>query len=122
MRAKNNLTNEQREALAYLERYALYRRMIDGNHHARTYFESSRSDASTTADDALLNARMMEIRHFVVTLPDCREKMLLYYRYIRGHSMETCAELMNVSRRTVFRIAADAAAFAADNFANRETF
>ena len=122
MRAKNNLTNEQREALAYLERYALYRRMLDGNHHARTYFEVPRSDASTAADDALLNARMMEIRHFVVTLPDCREKMLLYYRYLFGHSVERCAELMGVSRRTAFRIAREAVRFAAECFAGRETF
>ena len=65
---------------------------------------------------------MLAVRHFVMTLPDCREKMLLYYRYLFGYSVEKCAELMDVSRRTAFRIADEAIRFAAENYDERETF
>lgn len=122
MRSKKDLTEQQREVMAYLERYDVYRRILSGNRHARAYFRAKHEVLEARADDALLRAKMTEIRRFVVTLPDCREKMLLYYRYIHGHSVDACAEMMEVSRRTAFRIATDAIVFAADNFENRETF
>ena len=121
MKQQKNRSPKEAMVLSYLEGYRLYRRMLDGNRRARAYFEAEEGSRSL-ADDALLKARMLAVRNFVMTLPDCREKMLLYYRYLFGHSVEKCAELMDVSRRTAFRIADEAIRFAAENYDERETF
>lgn len=122
MKQQKNRSAKETQILSYLESYRLYRRMLDGNRHARSFFEAENKEPKHLADDALLKAQMMAVRRFVMTLPDCREKMLLYYRYLFGYSVEKCAELMDVSRRTAFRIADEAIRFAAENYDERETF
>ena len=104
-------TEEVRE---FLERYLVYKKMLNGNRYARLYL-GAESDADGN-DEAFFRARMHAVRHFINHLPDCREKMLLYYRYLQGYPVEKCAEILEVSRRTAFRIAADALRLAADNF------
>ena len=122
MNQQTKRTEKELKILSYLESFRLYQRMLKGNRRARAFFEADREDGSSRTDDALLKARMMAVRRFVLTLPDCREKMLLYYRYLYGYSVEKCAELMDVSRRTAFRIADEAIRFAAENYDERETF
>ena len=119
MRSKKDLTEQQKEVMAYLERYDVYRRILSGNRHARAYFRAKHEVLEAQADDALLRAKMTEIRRFVVTLPDCREKMMLYYRYLYGRTVEQCAELLDVSRRTAFRIYGRALILAAENYTPR---
>lgn len=122
MKQQKNRSAKETRILSHLKSYRLYHRMLDGNRYARAFFEADDTEPKHLADDALLKARMMAIRRFVMTLPDCREKMLLYYRYLFGYSVEKCAELMDVSRRTAFRIADEAIRFAAENYDERETF
>lgn len=55
-------------------------------------------------DGISAHARMFLIRRSVMRLPESREKLFLYQRYIRGESMERCAELLCVSRRSIFRL------------------
>lgn len=121
MTPNNNRTEKESKTVAFLESYDLYRRMLGGNRRARAFFETGEAQKSL-ADDALLKTRMHVVRRFVLTLPDCREKMLLYYRYLFGYSVEKCAELIGVSRRTAFRIAHEAIRFAADYLDEGETF
>lgn len=104
------------EVRNYLESYLLYGKMLAGNRYARTYLGELPDGEKSACDDPFLKARMHAVRSFIMSLPVCREKMLLYYRYLHGHPVEKCAELLGVSRRTAFRIAADALIFAADNF------
>ncbi len=51
-----------------------------------------------------LTSRARAIREFVTALPNCREKLLLYYRYISGMSMEKTAELLSVCPRSAYRM------------------
>ena len=60
--------------------------------------------------------RLAEIRNFVIALPNCKEKLLLYYRYIRGMSMENTAELLGISLRTSYRMRLRALEFAAKRY------
>lgn len=122
MKQQNQRTEKENKILSYLESFRLYQRMLKGNRRARAFFEAEREGQNSLCDDALLKARMIAVRRFVLTLPDCREKMLLYYRYLYGYSVEKCAELMDVSRRTAFRIANEAIRFAAENYTEWETF
>ena len=110
---KEKIISPELEArvLRFLESYELYRQILGGNRRARAYF-ASEEDQKSLADDALLKTRMMAIRNFIMTLPDCREKMLLYYRYLFGHSVERCAELIKISRRSAFRLKKRALDFA----------
>ena len=60
--------------------------------------------------------RLAEIRNFVISLPNCKEKLLLYYRYIRGLSMEHTAELLGISLRSSYRMRVRALEFAAKRY------
>ena len=55
-------------------------------------------------DGALARAKMYEIRHFILGLPNSDEKLLLYYHYIRCEPVEKCAELFGISRASAFRL------------------
>lgn len=55
-------------------------------------------------DEAYWQARMLEIGRFISAMKNGREKLLLYYHYIRGESVERAANLLGVSRRTGYRI------------------
>lgn len=54
--------------------------------------------------DIHLRARMYEIRRMIFSIPDEDAKLFLYYRYVYGETLEECAEMLSVSRATVYRI------------------
>ena len=89
------MENEKYTAAAKrLELYAVYKFQVENCEHLR------RDDLSK----AELKAEMFCLRRSVLRLPECKEKLLLYNRYIRGYTMEECAELLGMSRRSVFRL------------------
>ena len=49
-------------------------------------------------------ARMFEVGSLISSMKNGREKLILYYHYIRGESIERAADLLGVSRRTGYRI------------------
>ena len=49
-------------------------------------------------------ARCRAVVSLINSMPPAREKSLLTLRYLNGHSIERCAELLGVSRRTAYRI------------------
>ena len=55
-------------------------------------------------DEAYWKARIYEIAGFLGQMKNGREKMLLYYRYVKGESIERAAGLMGLSRRTAYRL------------------
>ncbi len=55
-------------------------------------------------DEAYWRARMYEVESLLGQMKNGRERMLLYYRYVRGLSVERAANLIGVSRRTGYRI------------------
>ncbi len=103
------------EVRRFLESYLLFRQMLAGNRYARKYLDRE-DQANTSHDDPFLKAEMLRVRQFIMTLPDCREKMFLYYRYLCGHSIEKCADILEMSRRTAFRVATRAICLAAEHF------
>ncbi len=67
-------------------------------------------DEACDCDDLLCGsesywrARLYEVGLLIDSMPNGREKTVLYYRYIRGESIERAANLMGVSRRTGYRL------------------
>ena len=55
-------------------------------------------------DEAYWKARMYEVNALIGSMRNGREKLILYYHYIRGESIERAADLLGVSRRTGYRM------------------
>lgn len=53
--------------------------------------------------EALWRSRMEEVRCLLTGMKNGREKMILYYHYIRGESIERASDLLGFSRRTGYR-------------------
>ena len=64
-------------------------------------------------DEAYWLAKLQRVRSFVESLPNRSCKMMLYYHYIRGLTVERTAEELDISRRGAFRLKKKALAFAA---------
>lgn len=54
--------------------------------------------------EAYWRARMLEVRSLIESMRNGREKLMLYYHYIRGESIEHAADLLGFSRRTGYRV------------------
>ena len=95
-----------REVEGYLSSYRASERMLEMNRYERDYFPPLRRVTTdfSAESEVYLKAKMYEIRAFVLSLPDCDEKLLLYYHYIHGETLMRCAELLDVSRATVYRL------------------
>ena len=116
----NGLSTETVEA--YLSGYQTYARMIDLNRYERAYFAPLRPNTVDRIEESetYLRMRMYEIRAFILSLPDSEDKLLLYYAYVHGESMMRCAELLNISRATVYRWKKRALESAAVHYARRQ--
>ena len=47
---------------------------------------------------------MTEVGNLIAGMKNGREKIILYYHYIKGESIEHSADILGVSRRTGYRI------------------
>ena len=110
---KNGNENDTSAAVEFLESYLFCKKMLDMNKYERAFFSFSDIGGETSCDDVFLKSRVMRVREFVMNLPNCREKMFLYYHYIHGNTVERCAEIMDISRRSGFRVKKAAIALAA---------
>ena len=70
----------------------------------RMFDEKCDCEELMMGDEALWKARMFEIESFLESMKNGREKLLLYYHYIKGESIEFAADILGVSRRTGYRI------------------
>lgn len=64
-------------------------------------------------------ARMFAVGSLIDAMPNGREKLMLYYHYIHGESIEHIADMLDVSRRTGYRIHGKALRRAALIYATR---
>ncbi len=108
MKRSAERTDEYRlvEVEAYLSDYRVSARMLEMNRYEREYFQSDERPVPDLSRETeiYLKARMYEIRSFVLSISDCDEKLFLYYYYVHGENLTRCAELLDVSRATVYRL------------------
>ncbi len=57
-----------------------------------------------SGNEAFWRARMFEVKTVLGQMRNGKEKLLLYYHYIRGESIEHAANMLGVSRRTGYRL------------------
>lgn len=54
-------------------------------------------------DEAYWRARMYEVETLIGRMRNGREKLILYYHYIKGEPIERAADFLGISRRTGYR-------------------
>lgn len=97
---------ELRQIEDYLKGYLFYQKLLRLDRYEKQYFYTQASEWETEAPGelSLARAKMFEIRHAIMALPNSEEKLLLYYHYIKGEPVEKCAELLGISRSSAFRM------------------
>ena len=110
---------EIKETDNYLKGYALNMKLLRLDRYERTYFGYKDGEDCPFNDAPLARARMFEIRHFIMTMQNSNEKLFLYYHYVRGDSVDRCAELIGISRSSAFRLKKRALALAAEKYVAR---
>ena len=104
----------------YLKGYHFQRKLLRLARYEETYFRRREEREEDTGEMPLARARMFEIRHFIMSLPNGDEKLLLYYHYVRGESVERCAELLGVARASGYRLKKRALNMAVEHWQMRE--
>ncbi len=100
----------------YLKGYGLNKKLLRLERYEREYFGSDEKDIEAFGEAPLARARMFEIRHFIMSLHNCDEKLFLYYHYVKGENTERCGELLGISRSSAFRLKKRALALAAEKY------
>ena len=98
-------SNDIKREEDYLKGYRTNGKLLRLERYEREYFGTKDNcDFEAMGEIPLARARMYEVRHLINSLPNCDEKLLLYYHYIKGENVERCAELLGVSRSSAFRM------------------
>ncbi len=111
------------EVKKFLESYGINKKMLRMMKYEKEYFskESDSDDALPIpgGDEILIKSKMIEVRRFVAGLEDGNCKLLIFYHYIKGFSIEKCAEMMNIGRTSGFRLRRRALSCAAKIFSEK---
>ena len=101
-----SVTDEQIRTIDnYLKGYTLCEKMLKLDKYERTFFAYNDSKNEYVSNDTTLcRAKMFEIRHFIMSMKNSDEKLMLYYHYVRGETVERCAEMLGISRSSGFRL------------------
>lgn len=113
--SENPLTQAQKNKIeSYLSGYNMNRKLLRLERYKKDFFSNDPLPYDEVMPDEapLARARMFEVRHFILSLGNCDEKLFLYYHYIKDDSVERCAELLGISVRTAYRLKARALAMA----------
>lgn len=99
---------ERLAAQDYLSGYVLCKRMLQLRSYERK--RAAGPDAPTNVEQLLQaneqhwEVQMIDIKSTVDNLRNGREKMILYYHFIRGESVSSAARLVGISRRSGYRM------------------
>ena len=100
--------NEIEEVQQFLLSYQICLDLLNLRRHER--LRSKSPDIPFICDDILIGgeafwkSRLYEVHELISSMRNCREKVILYYHYIRSMSIEHAADLLGVSRRTGYRL------------------
>ena len=105
----------------FLSGYKLSRDLLELEKYEREFLRSREWANERPGDLSLARAKMFEIRHFILSLPNSNEKILLYLHYIDCEPIERCAGIMSISRSSAFRLKRKALALACKYKKHEET-
>ncbi len=96
--------DQKRDIRTYLGGYATNKKLIRMEKYRKQFFGEAVYDELMISEAPLARASMFEVRHFILSLPNSDEKLLLYYHYVKGNSVPRCAELLGISERSAYRM------------------
>lgn len=96
--------HEREKMINFLRGYSLNRKLLVLDRYEKQFMKASGAEEMLISEVALARPRMYEVRNFIMSLDNSDEKLLLYYHYVRGESVEKCAELLGISRSSGFRL------------------
>lgn len=101
-----SITAQQKTTIVnYLETYSHNRKLLRMDRYEQEFFSDYIcNDTEMPSEAPLARALMFEVRHFILSLPNCDEKLFLYYHYVKGNTVPRCAELLGISDRSAFRM------------------
>lgn len=79
-----------------------YRKLNSIARSSRAMIE--KTGANSSVDEAAIHAEMYRVRAQVLSVRDSAQRILLYHHYIKGHTLEECAKMLGISRRSVYRL------------------
>jgi predicted DNA-binding protein (UPF0251 family) len=85
-----------------LKQYLVCRRYLDSQEYAKEYFNPN--DTQKIDEKEQYEARLHAIESLIQFLAPSNEYTLLRLHYCKGISIEKCAESMDISYRTAYRI------------------
>ena len=88
----------------YLKSYGLNQKLLRLDRYERSFFGYETMEETLPGELTLARAKMYEVRHFIMNMENSDEKLMLYYHYIRGETVEKCAELLGIARSSGFRL------------------
>lgn len=92
----------ENEVIELLKQYSMCKRFIDSQAYAKEYFNPH--NTQQIDEKELYEARMHAIESLIQLLSPSDEYTILRLHYIKVLSVEKCAESMNLSRRTAYRM------------------
>lgn len=105
----------------YLSGYKLSRDLLELEKYEREFLRSHEWTSERPGDLTLARAQMFEIRHFILSLPNSSEKILLYLHYIDCEPIERCGSIMSISRSSAFRLKRRALSLACEHKYNSDS-
>lgn len=100
-------TAQKKETESFLNGYTMNKKMLRMEKYEQQFMSSGKLAEygdGMPLQTPLARANMYEVRHFILALPNSDEKLFLYYHYVKGSPVRTCAELLGISERSAFRL------------------
>ena len=93
---------KETEIIDLLKSYSVCKKFLDSQAYAKEYFDPDGTQKIIKKE--IYESRINAIESLIQLLEPSEEYTLLHLHYIKGITVEKCAESMNVSRRTAYRI------------------
>ena len=93
-----------KKAEEFLEGYKTNKNLYKIDLYEKSRGLVSEWDVESPNELFLARARMFDVRHAIMGLPNSDEKLFLYFHYIKGESVERCGDMLGISRATAFRV------------------
>ena len=95
------------EVRNYLCSYRLCADMLELHRYerkrAQQFSDPCQCEEILRGNERFWRARMFSVGRLISLMPNGREKLVLYYHYIHGESIEHVSDVLDVSRRTGYR-------------------
>lgn len=89
----------------FLSDYLLCASLLEYEERSRRmYAAAGFADDKPLGNVSYWRSRCRAVLSLINSMPPGREKSLLVLRYINGHAVEQCADLLGISRRTAYRV------------------